>query len=280
MSTLYISDLDGTLLGADSKLSSESERIISDLSQRGALISVATARTPATVVPILADTFTSIPAIVLTGAAMWDRNMGRFISPITIPQSRVPELQRSFLSHGVNPFIYVLAGESHLKVYHNGEMTAPEQHFYDARRNLELKKFVLGQPDAYSTAFDCAILFFGVGPKERIEALADELRGEGGVSVSCYPDCFNRSVMYIEVFDAGVSKAEAVKRLAQMTGADRIVVYGDNLNDLPMFAVADEAVAVENALPAVREAATRIIGPNTASSVARDMAESFDRETK
>ena len=58
-----------------------------------------------------------------------------------------------------------------------------------------------------------------------------------------------------------------------MTGADRVVVYGDNLNDLPMFAVADEAVAVANARPQVLAAADRIIGRNTDDSVAKDMME-------
>ena len=72
--TLYISDMDGTLLGADSKLSENSARIITDLTRRGANITVATARTPATVEIILTNALTSLPAIVMTGAAMWQRD--------------------------------------------------------------------------------------------------------------------------------------------------------------------------------------------------------------
>lgn len=56
---------------------------------------------------------------------------------------------------------------------------------------------------------------------------------------------------------------------AARTGARRIVVFGDNLNDLPMMRVADVAVAVGNALPAVKEEASIVTGPNTADSVAR-----------
>ena len=47
----------------------------------------------------------------------------------------------------------------------------------------------------------------------------------------------------------GVSKAHAVKELAGRTGADEIVVFGDNLNDLPMMRVADVAVAMETPFP-------------------------------
>lgn len=95
--------------------------------------------------------------------------------------------------------------------------------------------------------------------------------------MSAYQDIFNPAISYIEVFDSGVSKADAVMELKEMTGADRVVVYGDNLNDLTMFAVADESVAVDNARPEVKAVANRIIGPNTADSVAKDMLEQFER---
>lgn len=271
MTTLYISDLDGTLLGADSKVSAESASIITELSERGVLISVATARTPATVVPLLEDTFTSIPAIVLTGAAMWDRQANRFINPHLMPEESVALLQREFLTHDINPFIYTMKSASHLTVYHNGDMIPTEEHFYAERRNLELKKFIFGQPDIYTSPLPDCILFLGMGPNEKIAALADALGKHPELSVSSYGDIFNHHISYIEVFDAGVSKAHAVKRLAEMIGAGHIVAYGDNLNDLPMFGVADEAVAVDNAVKAVREAADRVIGRNTDSSVAKDI---------
>mgnify|MGYP002508316131 CR=1 FL=1 len=41
----YVSDLDGTLLGSDSRVSQRSAELITELSARGALITVATART-------------------------------------------------------------------------------------------------------------------------------------------------------------------------------------------------------------------------------------------
>ena len=35
--------------------------------------------------------------------------------------------------------------------------------------------------------------------------------------------------------------------MKKKTGADRVVAFGDNLNDIPMLQAADVAVAVENA---------------------------------
>ena len=65
-----------------------------------------------------------------------------------------------------------------------------------------------------------------------------------------------------------------MRAMARELGADRIVAFGDNVNDLPMMREADLAVAVENALPEVKEAADIVIGPNTDDSVALFIAES------
>ena len=45
--------------------------------------------------------------------------------------------------------------------------------------------------------------------------------------------------------------------------------FGDQLNGLPMSAVADIARAVANAVPEVHAAATQVIGADTADGVAR-----------
>ncbi len=101
--------MDGTLLGNDSLVSETSAGIISDLSREGALITVATARTPATVEPLLKNTYTSIPAIVMTGAAMWDRTNRRYIDVRALPSDSVTALLDSFGRHGISPFVYTLS---------------------------------------------------------------------------------------------------------------------------------------------------------------------------
>lgn len=60
---LFISDMDGTLLSTDSRVTPESARLLSELTRCGALITVATARTPATVEPLLKDVATTPPPL-------------------------------------------------------------------------------------------------------------------------------------------------------------------------------------------------------------------------
>lgn len=274
---LFVTDLDGTLLNADSKVSSLSAGIISLLSREGALITVATARTPATVEPLLCETATSIPAIVMTGAAMWDRKEKRYIDPTLVAPDVIPDIMELFAKSEVNPFIYVLPAEgSVMTVYHNGKLTGAEQRFVDDRRGLQLKRFCLDSPRGAEFPIPGTILIFAMGPRDRLDPVAGQLKADGRCSVSYYNDIFNHDLAYIEIFGPGVSKAAAIRRLADSLGATRITVYGDNLNDLSMMRIADEGVAVANAVPELIAAATRTIGPNTESSVARDIMKQME----
>ncbi|MDE7473699.1 MAG: HAD family hydrolase, partial [Muribaculaceae bacterium] len=273
---LYVSDMDGTLLDNNSLVSPGTAAIISELSRHGVLITVATARTPATVDPLLANTYTHCPAIVMTGAAMWDRETRSLVNEQLPAPGVALDICRMFDEAGIDPFIYTVANKSHLDVYHGYAMSPGEDDFYQPRRRLELKKFHIGSrpvPDEW----DRTILMFSIGDTNRIEALAARLRDRGDCSVSCYPDILSPQRALLEVFAPEVSKANAVRRLARQVGAERIVVFGDNLNDLSMMEVADLSVAVDNAFPEVKEAADVVIGPNSADSVARFIAEDQDR---
>lgn len=275
MSRLFITDMDGTLLGNDARVSRLSAEIISGLSRDGALITVATARTPATVEPLLAETFTSIPAIVLTGAAMWDRDTQRFFNVHTMPDGSVGWIIRTFADHGISPFVYTLPSSGPMNVYHSRQLTPQEKNFYIDRAHLRLKRFTFQRELSPTLMEGTPVLMLGIAPIQSIMALAGALRDTGLLSVTAYPDIFNPSTGYIEVFAAGVSKAAAVIELRDLIGADTITAYGDNLNDIPMLMIADDAVAVGNALDEVKQAASRVIGPNTASSVAQDILQHF-----
>ncbi len=270
---LYVTDMDGTLLGADSLMSSRSARIVSELSRRGVLITVATARTPATVEPLLRETFTTLPAIVMTGASLWDRQRGRYKEPMYIPCETVGEIERLASEYGISLFRYTLGEDGVLDVFHCGQMSAKEQTFVEERSSLAFKRFHL---ESRCEPERATMLFFAMGERERIFALGDELRRSVDCSVSCYVDIFGKDTGILEVFAPEVSKAAAVQRLAKEVNADRVVVFGDNLNDIPMMQVADEAVAVGNALPEVKAVADVVIGCNTDDAVAEFILQRSD----
>ncbi len=278
---LFVTDLDGTLLNAQSRVSPWSAHAISEMSAKGALITVATARTPATVDGLLSHTSLSLPAIVMTGAALWDRATRRYELCKFIDEAVSNEILEVCRQGGITPFIYTLGADGFLHTYFNGSMSNRDQRFAAERNGLPLKRMHINEKRmAEVRSFADSLLYFAMGPKERVESVAKVLSEKVECSVSCYNDIFSHSTSILEIFAAGVSKASAVKAMSDRLGVDSITVFGDNLNDLAMMGVADEAVAVANAFPEVKAAADFVIGANTEDSVARYILEQCSQDVK
>ena len=57
-------------------------------------------------------------------------------------------------------------------------------------------------------------------------------------------------------------------KLKKMLGADRVVAFGDNLNDLEMLHLSDYGIAVADAVEEVRQQADLVIGASDDDGVA------------
>lgn len=272
--TLYVTDMDGTLLTSDSIVSPQSAKIINQLTDMGARITVATARTPATVVNLLSGTRLLLPAIVMTGAAMYDLSAGDYCNVHFIDPAVVARAVDMFREAGVRPFVYTLRDDQIIHAFHDTEMSDVEEAFYIMRRDMKLKRFRLGE-QLRQADMQRTVLMFCVGAKDLFEPLADRMSAEIGYPVTCYNDIFNDNTAFIEVFAPGVTKSRAVTDLARSCGATRIVAFGDNLNDLSMMRSADLGVAVSNAYDEVKDRADIVIGANDEDAVARWIYKDF-----
>ena len=267
---LFVTDLDGTLLGADSRVSQRSAAILSELTRRGALITAATARTPATVEPLLAETEIHVPAVVMTGAGLWDHAARRFASLRLMDSADAKRVTELTLRLGLHPIVYRAEPDgSHLTFRFDPTGMPSEQYRFIAdRANLELKRPVVTADPVGEAAEGPTVLILAMGSDDAVMAAVKALRGNPALSVSYYTDPVYPGVVFLEVFGPRVNKAEGLRELKRLTGAERLTVFGDSFNDLSMMNVADRAVAVENALPEVKAAADTVIGPNTDDSVA------------
>ncbi|MBE6317177.1 MAG: HAD-IIB family hydrolase [Bacteroidales bacterium] len=268
--TLYVSDLDGTLLGEDSQLSAVTvatlNRIIGEL---GGLFTVATARTPATVVPLMQQVHARLPYIVIGGSAMWNPVTMSYEHTRGIDDMTVNAVADVFDRRGTHPFIYRRHGKNLLHTHHYGPLSPQEERFIAERQHLPLKQFFLDDRD-FRHSDDEALLIFSMNKYAVLKSIADDLRTSVPTcSVMVYHDIFDESEGYLEIFSAGTSKAAAIRDLARQLGAGRVVVFGDNRNDIAMMQAADFSVAVDNAFTEVKAVASEVIGPNTADSVAR-----------
>ena len=267
--TLYVSDMDGTLLNSSSVLSETTTAKLNKLISEGALFTVATARTPATVVELMKSVDSNLPYIVMAGCATWDNKKKEYESARIISNSSIERLIGIFEKNGNNPFIYYKNGNQ-IVVNHVKELTAEEKEFIEPRIKTPLKILKTCSSLTVDTTLEGAMLIFSMGKFEALRNIADEIDKEGiDCTYNCYHDIFKKDEGIIDIYVNGTTKAAAIKELARKIGAERIVVFGDNLNDIPMMKVADWSVAVSNAFDEVKEHANEITESNDEDAVVR-----------
>lgn len=268
---LYVSDLDGTLLNSDAIISEKSVEILNDLISKNLNFTVATARTPATVVPILEKIKLKMPIVTMNGATIYSIEKGRYLKANSINESEVFKIVSILKEHNRNAFIYTLK-ENHLYVYHKDFQNEEEKKFYEERKDSKFKTFLKedlpnGSDVLYFTIMDS---------KENIELIHNAIKDLPGLYIVAYKDVYSESTYNLEVYSDKASKANAIKYLKKYYNFDKIITFGDNLNDIPMFKISDECYAVQNGLQELKELATNTIDSNNSDAVAQFLLKHFN----
>ena len=85
--TLYVSDLDGTLLRSDQRTSAYTNRVINSLTEKGMIFSYATARSLVTAKKVTAGLDARIPLIIYNGAFIMDNRTEEIIDAVYFDDS-------------------------------------------------------------------------------------------------------------------------------------------------------------------------------------------------
>jgi len=141
MKTLYISDLDGTLLHPNVELSEKSIRIINELIEQGMLFSVATARSIASVKPILEKVSISVPIILMNGVGIYDLHKNDYIKVEVFPRESIDLLMDVIRSNHLKGFAYTI-NNGVMSTYYEDLSTKALQDFYQERVDRYQKKFI------------------------------------------------------------------------------------------------------------------------------------------
>lgn len=273
---IYISDLDGTLLNNEKKISKVSTELLNELIESKALhFSVATARTPATVENILSDVHMKEWIIVMNGVALYDLVNHQYHQVEYISSDLVQEILKALGDWTSQGFIYTIADHK-LTVYYDQIIGEGREKFYEERKNLSHKKFV--QKPLVSD--EQVIYFVFIDTKARIQQIYDCLQGIEGIDKVMYQDIYCEDSYLLEVYSHKATKSNGIKKLKSLGGYHKVIVFGDQLNDKSMFELAHESYAVENAASIIKEMATGIIGSNEEDSVARFIKTHLESKSK
>lgn len=267
MKTLYISDLDGTLLNENAEISDYTARTLNSLIEKGIYFSVATARTNATVVQMLKNVNINVPVVLMNGVATYEISSGRYVNIEPISTNGKKVLFDTVRNHIKSGFAYSI-DNNELSTYYENTDSPNALEFIREREQKYKKKFT--KVNSFDECVNRNIVYYSIDDKKEVLQNACEILSScPELRVEFYRDIYNTDHWYLEVCSINASKKNAVIKLKQLLGFDRVVSFGDNLNDLPMFEISDEAYAVKNAKDEVKQKADSVIDSNTDDGVAR-----------
>lgn len=270
--TLYISDLDGTLLNNESRIATSTARSLNHLIEKGMLFSIATARTPATVVELMSDVKLRLPVVLMTGALIYDIASNSYLSVSSFPHKVSSQLLDIVADNDLSPMIYYI-DNSLLHVAYRHTTDKHQQAFMECRMGTPYKKYI--EVEGKLTAHPNTVLIFFMGAYNKMQTLYNRIASIEGHRSYLYSDSLQPEQGYLEIYPAGTSKAVAIKQLAEHVGANEVVAFGDNVNDLPMFDIAHRSYATANALDEVKAHATQVIASNNDDGVVQFLKQDF-----
>lgn len=270
LTTLYVSDLDGTLLNDQQKTSPYTNHIIEHYVADGMLFSYATARSYYSAKPATEGLNAKIPLILYNGTFIIDNATHEIILSHFFSEREVEELSSYFKQHHFFPIVYALRNNQEKFSYYTSLATAEELNFaatrHDERKNplRECEKLYEGEVFYISC----------IGNKQVLEPFYHHFKNRFQCLFA--QDIYTQD-WWLEILPQNVSKANAVLQLKELLKCDKIVAFGDGINDLSMFEVADECYAVANACQELKEIATGVIGHHNDDAVARWIEENVRR---
>ncbi|TYP56158.1 Cof-type HAD-IIB family hydrolase [Thermosediminibacter litoriperuensis] len=249
---LVVTDLDGTLLDNEKRVSEANIEAVERLRKAGIMFTIATGRGERAAGPFIKLLGIDMPAILFNGGEIYDplrgpvyvRYMEKDVFHLVIDHFRNSEIGIVTFRHDR---IFIAGLKPTHKLYLEREKVKFER-LKDPAEVDEVNKILL------------------VGDVSLAVKMMAELEGKTGVRINyVQSDRF-----YLEVIPDGVSKGEGLRKLCDILGIDRqsVVAIGDNMNDLSMIAFAGLGVAVENAEEGIKRAAGLIVPANTEDGVA------------
>ena len=241
MNTVYVSDLDGTLLRDDATLSEFSRNTLVDLLCEGLPFTAASARSVVSIQPILSGLRLSLPIVEFNGAFITELGTGHHVAINSIDRAVVEEVYRIIRDFRCVPFISSFNGSEDC-VYYRDILNDGMRWYLNDRvssRDRRLRP-VEDLTDAFRDQVVCITVIDRAEVLSEIRNRVAETCGNR-VVMYCYENSYSPGWHWLTVSDRRATKDRAIRGLLDLCGLGEaeLVVFGDNLNDVEMFREAD-----------------------------------------
>ena len=270
---LLVFDLDGTLLGKDSRISTFTGDTLSMLRERGIRYTAATGRTLHAASNVLKDHFFDEPIILKNGVLTYDPIDKCYIETHLLEFPDINPFNTMLMEHGITPFVFTIDINHDHAIYHRNHLSTSE------KKVLQLFGKETQVPTKPLEEIPAGIKISNVsaiGPAEVINKIRDSINHSTDLVAYSGQAIEDSNINWMDIHHSAGSKSRAVKVLKEKLGIDKIICFGDSDNDLSLFLESDEAYAPENAKQIIKNIATAVISHHQEDGVARFLRSRFE----
>ena len=255
MKTLYVTDLDGTLLTSQEHVSAYSCERLNALTDRGMILSFATARSALSAKLSLSGLKIRTPVVLYNGGLVYDYETERTLRAVLFTDEEKRYVHSILKEFDIPPFVFGARCKERERVaYEVGKETLGiERYLYRRRGDVRLDPVSSEEAllEGYIFYFKC------ICPREQLEKAWNILKYDSRFICIFHQEKYQND-FWMEISPREATKANGVRFLKEYLGCDKVVCFGDTSNDSDMFDVCDEKYAVMNADSWLKEKATGV----------------------
>ena len=268
--TLYVTDLDGTLLNRQDRINSTSISIINELVEKGMFFTYATARSLVSASVVTEGLSTDFPVIIYNGAFIIHPSTGEILTEQSFTPTERQRVIEVLDEYDISPLVYSYVDGIERVSWITSRENDGVRRYINNRKGTDPRfRPIQNKEELYQGEM---FYYTCIGEREELQPAYDLISQDTRFRCTLQQELY-RPEYWFEIMPAKATKAEAIRQLKKLWNCDRVISFGDAINDIPMFEISDECYAVENAVDELKAIATGIIGSNESDGVAKWLKE-------
>jgi len=260
MKKIFITDLDHTFLRNDLSVSDYTKKIWNSYAD-SSILSIATARTHMKTAQFLEGVSLNAPMILLDGALIATMDK-KIIATKLLSKDITDMIIEEGWKFGIYPFLLSLSDSVNLKesFLHDKILNKHQREVlarYSTADNLQECDGIRALDESFKIVY--------MGEETQLRELHEHLENIFGASLKliiapeAYVGCY-----FLTILHENADKSHGIKSVSEYVGFDLsdVTVFGDNFNDMGMFELAGNSVAMLNAQPEVKDMADIVLEYN------------------
>lgn len=268
MIRLIASDLDDTLLNANSDVNGRVVKALHAAMAVGCGIVLSSGRMLEAMLPLAKRLEVNAPMLLYNGAMAYDHNTGETIFADQLPYETALAIAR--LCEDAGYYLQVYPGKN----YYCPRITEATKKY---AWSIKVDPIPVNMPmvqwmEAHPSGMQKLLLIDTPEGADKAKAMLEAAFPTGASFAKSRPH-------YVEMSPEGVNKGAALLRLARHFGIERdeVMAFGDGQNDVEMLKAAGTGVCMENGCPEAKAVADRIAPSNLEDGVAQVIEEYLEK---